>query len=42
MEELCRDPVLAPQVLKLFNDRLQETRQALEASQKVRPPHLRC
>ena len=36
MDELLRDPQFAPQLVKLLNDNLQETRKALEASKKVR------
>ena len=36
MDELLRDPLLAPQLVKLLNDNLQETRKALEALRKVR------
>ena len=42
MEELFRDPVLAPPVGKLLHDRLQETRKALETAQKVRPMYMHC
>ena len=35
MDDLLRDPELAPHVVKLLNDKLQEARKALQASKKV-------
>lgn len=35
MDNLMRDPEIAPQLLKLLNDKLQDTRRELETVKKV-------
>ena len=35
MDDLLRDPELAPHLVKLLNDKLQEVRQALQAEKAV-------
>ena len=42
MDGLIRDPELAPELFKLVNDKLSETRKALELSRKASSPQKGC